>query len=71
MFALLPPGSRLPLEPIALVWAALAVAPPLVRLLGGRQVRVCRPGERAEDPLDREQLLRGPHYDVGVRRRAG
>ena len=36
MFGVIPAGSRLPLEPIALVWAALAVAPPLVRLLPSR-----------------------------------
>ena len=71
MFGVIPAGSRLPLEPIALVWAALAVAPPLVRLLPSRGVRVYRPGERGEDPLDRRHFLRGPHYDVNVRRRAG
>jgi hypothetical protein len=71
MFGVIPAGSRLPLEPLALVWSALAIAPPLVRLLPGRSVRVYRPGERGEDPLDHRQLLRGPHYDVGVRRRAG
>ena len=71
MFGVIPAGSRLPLEPIALVWAALAIAPPLVRLLPGRNVRVYRPGERGEDPLDSRHLLRGPHYNVSVRRRAG
>ena len=64
-------GSRLWIEPLALVWAALAVAPPLARLFAGRAVPVYRPGERAEDPLGRAHVLRGPHYDVGVRRRAG
>jgi hypothetical protein len=65
------PASRLAIEPLAFLWAALAVAPPLARLFAARQVRVYRPGERAEDPLGRAHVLRGPHYDVGVRRRAG
>ncbi len=67
----IPATSRLSLEPIGLLWAALAVGPPLARVFAGRGVRVYRPGERAEDPLERAHLLRGPHYDVGVRRRAG
>jgi hypothetical protein len=67
----IPATSRLSIEPIGLLWAALAVGPPLARVFAGRRVRVYRPGERAEDPLERAHLLRGPHYDVGVRRRAG
>ena len=71
VWGVIPSGSRALVEPIALVWASLAVAPPLMRLFPSRQVRVYRPGERAEDPFGREHVLRGPHYDATVRRRAG
>ena len=64
-------GSRLAIEPLAFLWAVPAIAPPLARLWAGKAVRVYRPGERAEDPLGRAHVLRGPHYEVGVRRRAG
>jgi hypothetical protein len=63
--------SRMPLEPIAMIWAALAVTPPLARLFTGGKVRVYRPGELEEDPFSREHILRGPHFDVKERRRAG
>jgi hypothetical protein len=71
MWGLIPARSRLSIEPLVLLWAALAVVPPLARLLGARSIRVYRPGERAEDPFGGAHVLRGPHYDVGVRRRAG
>ena len=71
VLGLVRPSSCLPLEPIAFLWAALAVAPPLLRLFARPDIRVYRPGERLEDPLDQQQILRGPHYDVNVRRRAG
>ena len=68
---MIPATSRLSIEPLAFLWAALAVAPPLARLLPSRGVRVYRPGERDEDPFGRAHVLHGPHYDVGMRRRAG
>jgi hypothetical protein len=71
MAGLIPASSRLPIEPLAFLWAALAVTPSLARLLAGRGVRVYRPGERAEDPFGRAHVLHGPHYEVGVRRKAG
>ncbi len=48
---MIPATSRLSIEPLAFLWAALAVAPPLARLLAGRGVRVYRPGERGRRPL--------------------
>ena len=71
MSGLIPATSRLPIEPLAFLWAALAVTPPLARLLAGRGVRVYRPGERAEDPFGPRHVLHGPHYEVGMRRQGG
>jgi hypothetical protein len=68
---IIPCSSRIAIEPIGLVWAALAIGLPLGRLFVKPPFRVYRPGERGDDPLGREQILRGPHYDVHVRRRAG
>ena len=62
---------RIPVEPVTFVWAATAVAPLAVRLLGRPQIRVYRPGEHRRDPFAPGDVLRGPHYDVPVRRRAG
>ena len=64
---MIPATSRLSIEPLAFLWAAPAVAPPLARLLPSRGVRVYRPGERDEDPFGRAHVLHGPHYDVGMR----
>jgi hypothetical protein len=62
---------RIPLEPMTFVWAATAVAPLAVRLLGRPPIRVHRPGQQARDPFGPGHVLRGPHYDVPLRRRAG
>ena len=53
-------GSRLWIEPLALVWAALAVAPPLARLFAGRAFPVYRPGERRRGPLGPRTRAAGP-----------
>ena len=63
--------SRIAVEPMTFVWASAALAPLVVRLLPRRPVRVYRPGEHPRDPLGREHLLKGPHYDLPARRRAG
>ena len=62
---------RIPVEPMTFVWAAMAVAPLLVRLLPGHRIKIYRPGEHPHDPFGPEHVLQGPHYDVAVRRRAG
>lgn len=62
---------RIPIEPVTFIWAATAVAPLAVRLLGHQQIRVYRPGEHPRDPFDPPHVLKGPHFDVPVRRRAG
>jgi hypothetical protein len=53
------------------VWAAAAVAPLAVGLLGRPRIKVHRPGEHPRDPFGPAHVLKGPHYDVPVRRRAG
>ena len=67
----LPLRAMAPVAPFAFFWAATAVAPPLARLLPVATIRVYRPGQRGEDPFGRDHVLRGPHYDSHVRRRAG
>ena len=62
---------RIPVEPMTFVWAAAAVAPLVVRLVPGRRVKVYRPGEHPHDPFGRGHVLKGPHYKVPVRSRAG
>ncbi len=71
LFGRLPLRAMAPVAPIAFFWAATALAPPLARLVPRRTLRVYRPGERGEDPFGRGHVLRGPHYDTQVRRRAG
>ena len=66
------PQSRVPVEPVTFLWAAMAVAPLVVRLMPGRRIRIYRPGEQSHDPFfDTEHVLSGPHYDLPPRRRAG
>jgi hypothetical protein len=62
---------RIPVEPMTFVWAATAVAPLAVRLLRRPQIKVYRPGEHPRDPFGPGHVLKGPHYDVPIRRRAG
>lgn len=62
---------RIPVEPMTFVWAATAVAPLVVRLRRRPQIRVYRPGEHRRDPFGPGHVLKGPHYHVPVRRRAG
>jgi len=62
---------RIPVEPMSFVWAAMAVGPLLVRLAGRPQIRVFRPGEQPPVRFGRGHALRGPHYDISARRRAG
>ena len=63
---------RIPLEPMTLVWAATAVAPLTVRLFGRyRPIEVRRPAEEPRDPFDMRHVLKGPHYNLPVRRRVG
>ena len=60
---------RIPLEPLAFVWAATAVAPLLVRL-APRRIKVYRPGENSRGPSASGHALRGPHWKVAARRQA-
>jgi hypothetical protein len=62
---------RIPVEPMTFIWAAAAVTPPVLRLLRREPIRVHRPGEQPGGPLGAGHVLRGPHYDVPSRRRAG
>jgi len=62
---------RVPVEPITFVWAGIAVAPLAVRLMPGRRIRIYRPGEHRRDPFGPDHALKGPHYDLPARRRAG
>jgi hypothetical protein len=62
---------RIPVEPMTLVWAAAAVAPLAAGLLGRPAIKVYRPGEHPRDPFGPAHALKGPHYDVPARRRAG
>ncbi len=63
---------RIPIEPMTFVWAASVVAPLMVRLVWRPpQIRVYRPGEHPHDPFGPRHILKGPHYDLPRRRRAG
>ncbi len=63
---------RIPVEPMTFVWAAAASAPLLVRLVWRPpRIRVYRPGEHLHDPFGPRHVLKGPHYDLPRRRRAG
>jgi len=61
---------RIPVEPISFVWAAAAVAPLVERLLPGRRIRIYRPGEHPRDPFEPGHALRGPHFELPLRRRS-
>jgi hypothetical protein len=64
---------RIPLEPMTFIWVSLAVSPAIVRLLGGRKIKIYRPGQISRDPFGSEHVLQGPHYPTRktARRRAG
>ncbi len=62
---------RIPVEPMTFIWAAMAVAPSLVRLLPERKIKIHRPGEQSYDPFDEDRVLQGPHFNRKARRRAG
>jgi hypothetical protein len=65
------PWVRSALEPMTLVWASLAVAPLLVRLAPQRKIKIHRPGQQPKDPFGDKHVLKGPHYEIPERRRAG
>ena len=65
---------RIPIEPITFVWASLAVSPAVARVFQGRQIKIYRPGEFSQDPLDLRHVLKGPHFRTAnktARRRVG
>lgn len=61
---------RIPVEPLGMLWAAAALAPLLDHFRRRPQIRVWRPGERADSPLEHSHVLKGPHWKPHVRRRA-
>ncbi len=61
---------RIPIEPIGLLWASAAVTPVVARMLGWREIRVYRPGQRRVDPFEGAHVLQGPHANPRRQRRA-
>ena len=64
---------RIPIEPMSFVWAAMAVAPAVARLMPSRRVRVVRSGQQQVDPFEPPRILQGPFSETPrpERRRAG
>ncbi len=65
---------RIPIEPITFLWASLAVSPAIARVFGRRRIKIYRPGESCQDPLDSRHVLKGPHFQTSkkpARRRVG
>jgi hypothetical protein len=60
---------RIPVEPLSFVWAAMAVAPLVVRLTPSRKIRVYRPGERPAGNFGEDHALKGPHWKPRSKRR--
>jgi hypothetical protein len=50
---------RIPIEPLSMVWAALALAPLAVHVQRRPEIQVWRPGQRAQDPLEQERTREG------------
>lgn len=62
---------RIPVEPLAMLWAAAALTPALAHFRPRPKIRVWRPGERTDSPLEQPHVLKGPHWKKShVRRRA-
>lgn len=61
---------RIPIEPIGVLWASAAVTPVVARMLGWREIRVYRPGERRVGPFEGAHVLQGPHSNPRRQRRA-
>ena len=68
MWGLIPATSRLVDRAVGISLGGVGRRAAAGAAVGRPGVRVYRPGERAEDPFGRAHVLRGPHYDVGVRR---
>ncbi len=65
---------RIPIEPITFVWVSLAVSPAIARVLQRRQIKIYRPGESCQDPIERRHVLQRPHFQTSpkpARRRVG